>query len=61
MAEHELGDAIRTEHGMRRRGGLASPVADERRLGMQHRHQLLDIAGDAGVPEAPHDLLRLTP
>ena len=27
---------------------------------MQHRHQLLDVAGDAGVPEAPHDLLRFT-
>ena len=27
---------------------------------MQHRHQLLDVAGDAGVPEAPHDLLGFT-
>jgi len=30
---------------------------DQFRVGVQHRHQLVQ-AGDAGVAEAPHDLFR---
>src|SRR5881396_3493582 len=60
IAEHELRDAIRAEHGTRRRGRLAAAIGDELRVGVQHRHQLLDVAGDAGLPEAPHHLLRFT-
>ena len=57
IAEHELRDAIRAEHGTRCRGGLAAAVGDERRVSVQHRHQRLDVPGHAGVPEAPHDFL----
>ena len=39
---------------------LPPPSAHERRVGVQHRHQLLDAAGADGVPEAPHDFLRFT-
>ena len=60
IAEHELRDAIRAEHGTGRRGCLAAAIGDELRVGVQHGDQLLDVAGDAGVPEAPHDLLRFT-
>ena len=58
MLPGERGDAIRAEHGTRRRGRLAAAVGDELRVGVQQRHQLLHVAGDAGVPEAPHNLLR---
>src|SRR6185436_399920 len=60
IAEDELRDAIRAEHGTRRRGRLAAAIGDERRVGVEYRHQILDVTGDAGVPEAPHDLLRFT-
>src|SRR3954452_15311369 len=60
VAEHELRDAIRAEHGSRRGDRLASAIADERRVRMQHGHQLLDIAGGTGVPELRHDPLRFT-
>src|SRR3954453_349110 len=60
VAEHELRDAIRAEHGSRRGHRLASAIADERRVRVQHRHQLLDVPGGTGVPELPHDLLRFT-
>ena len=46
--------------GLRRRERLAAAIGDELRVGVQHRHQLLQVAGDAGVAEAPHDLLRFT-
>src|SRR5688572_10291442 len=60
IAEHELRNAIRAEHGTRRRGCLTAAIGDELRVGVQHRHQLLDVTGEAGVLEAPYDLLRFT-
>ncbi len=60
IAEHEFRDAIRAEHGTRRRGRLASTIANERCVGVEHRHQLVDVAGDAGVAKVSHDRLRFT-
>jgi hypothetical protein len=53
-------DAIRAENGTRRRECLAAAIGDERGIGVQHGHQLLDVARDARVPELLHDLLRFT-
>jgi len=47
--DQELGDAIRTEHRTRRRSRLAAGVRGERRVGVQHGHQLLGVARDARV------------
>src|SRR5213082_1024688 len=60
IAEHELRDAIRAEHGMRRGGRLAAAVGEELRVRVQHRHQVVHVASDAGMPEAPHDRVRFT-
>ena len=58
-AQHEP-DLIACARGTVAAIAFDSAIADERRVRVQHRHQLLEVARGTGVPELSHDFLRLT-